>query len=68
MNGELERMVYNGTMDMATYNWWLNFLNDLGQLAFYLLIPLGAVGGLLGAYWVMHKLLIDCKINKKKED
>jgi len=57
MNGELERMVYNGTMDIATYNWWLNFLNDLSQLAFYLLIPLGAVGGLLGAYWVMHKFL-----------
>ena len=39
MNGELERMVYNGTMDMATYNWWLNFLNKLNELAWYFVIP-----------------------------
>jgi hypothetical protein len=66
-NGDLERMVYNGTMDMATYNWWLNFMEDLGQLAFYLLIPIGAVGGLLLAYWFMVKLLT-CKRwqNEKK--
>ena len=39
MNGDLERMVYNGTMDMATYNWWLNFLNKLNELAWYFVIP-----------------------------
>ena len=39
MNGELERLVYNGVMDMATYNSWLNFLNKLGELAWYFVIP-----------------------------
>jgi hypothetical protein len=56
-NGDLERMVYNGTMDMATYNWWLNFLSDMQQLGFYLLMPVCAVGALLLGYWCMHKLL-----------
>ena len=39
MNGDLERMVYNGAMDIATYNSWVNFLNKLGELAWYFIIP-----------------------------
>ena len=39
MNGDLERMVYNGMMDIATYNWWLNFLSKLSELAWYFVIP-----------------------------
>jgi len=58
MNGDLERMVYNGTMDMATYEWWQNFLNDLQLLGFYLFMPVCVIVVLVLAYWCMHKFLI----------
>ena len=57
MNGDLERMVYNGTMDMATYEWWQNLLNDLQLLGFYLFMPVCVIVVLVLAYWCMHKLL-----------
>lgn len=57
MNGDLERMVYNGTMDMATYNWWLNFLSKLGELAWYFVIP----------FVVSLTVLMACQLCKKRE-
>ena len=56
MNGDLERMVYNGTMDMATYNWWLNFLNKLGELAWYFMVP----------FMISLAVLIAYQLGKKK--
>jgi len=55
MNGDLERMVYNGTMDMETYNWWLNFLGKLGELAWYFVIPFVASLTVLMAYQLCKK-------------
>jgi hypothetical protein len=55
MNGDLERMVYNGTMDMATYNWWLNFLNKLGELAWYFMVPFMISLAVLIAYQLGKK-------------
>ena len=55
MNGDLERMVYNGTMDMATYNWWLNFLSKLGELAWYFVIPFVVSLTVLMAYQLGKK-------------
>lgn len=57
MNGDLERMVYNGTMDMATYEWWQNLLSDLQLLGFYLFMPVCVIVVLVFAYWCMHKFL-----------
>lgn len=48
MNGDLERMVYNGTMDLESYNWWLNLLDELQTLGIYFLTPVVLLGiGLL---------------------
>ena len=48
MNGDLERMVYNGTMDLESYNSWLNFLSELQTLGIYFLAPVVLLGiGLL---------------------
>lgn len=55
MNGDLERMVYNGTMDMATYNWWLNFLSKLGELAWYFMVPFMISLAVLIAYQLGKK-------------
>jgi hypothetical protein len=55
MNGDLERMVYNGTMDMATYNWWVNFLSKLGELAWYFMVPFMISLAVLIAYQLGKK-------------
>lgn len=57
MNGHLERMVYSGSMDMATYQSWQNTLDDLAYLAFHLLVSLSAVVALVLTYWLLHRLL-----------
>jgi len=55
MNGELERLVYNGVMDMETYNSWLNFLNKLGELAWYFVIPFGLSLTVLITYQLLKR-------------
>jgi hypothetical protein len=59
MNGELERLVYNGVMDIATYNWWLNFLNKLGELSWYFVIPFVVSLTVLITYQLFKKIETD---------
>ena len=46
MNGDLERMVYNGTMDLATYQWWQDVTQGAGWF-------LGFVGIIIFIYVVL---------------
>ena len=55
MNGELERLVYNEVMDMATYNSWVSFLNKLGELAWYFVIPFGISLTVLITYQLLKR-------------
>ena len=55
MNGELERLVYNGVMDIDTYNFYLNFLNTLAELAWYFVIPFGISLTVLITYHLLKR-------------
>lgn len=46
MNGDLERMVYNGTMDLATYQWWQDVTQQIGWV-------IGSVGIIIFIYVIL---------------
>jgi len=46
MNGDLERMVYNGTMDLATYQWWQDATQQIGW-------AIGSVGIIIFIYVIL---------------
>jgi len=46
MNGDLERMVYNGTMDLATYQWWQDVTQQIGW-------AIGSVGIIIFIYVIL---------------